>query len=680
MVYAFGTLDSIHKTFAGRIKGEVRRTPISKDDLRGGTTIKKLCRNAIFKALTKELNLNGAAFEKLWRDEDKKLINTGGIAYEVFDAVRISFFQDSRYNYIALQPTFYIENRKKLSKDILREISRLFYKQLLAPVGKPQLNANYDAFIEKWRIILFGKGKLSFDYPVRSGSGFKFSISPNTMYSSIMRAQTNRALLLPQQFDKNQILHNGIQYLEPELQFIDKHSGGMVKDFHPMRGLIRNRPYDYPLNGNVFDPEINLGIICPPEFGHQVFGFLNRLNQPIGAGNSNPDYLMDYPGFLSAYNVPLNIPAFQSGFWQRCILPVNTVDEKQAALSILETIKVAIDKLVETKKKIVIVIFIPTSWNHFTQINTEQEKFDLHDHIKAYAAQNGIATQFLREDTLTDLLVCQVNWWLSLSFYVKSLRTPWILTGLERNAAFVGLGYSVDHRNKKEKVVLGCSHIYNANGQGLKYKLSKVEDCTYDRKNNPFLSYQEGYKFGVIIREMFLTATGDLPKRVVVHKRTPFKRDEVRGIVDSLRKSGIDEADLIEINFEDNARFVAMSVKGANIEAHGFPVSRGTCFLLDSSSALLWTHGIVPSIKEDYRSYFLGGKNVPVPLKIIKHYGNSNISTIATEILGLTKMNWNSFDLYTKLPATIETSNEIARIGWLLNRFEGKTYDYRNFM
>lgn len=40
-------------------------------------------------------------------------------------------------------------------------------------------------------------------------------------------------------------------------------------------------------------------------------------------------------------------------------------------------------------------------------------------------------------------------------------------------------------------------------------------------------------------------------------------------------------------------------------------------------------------------------------------------------------MNWNSFDLYTKLPATIDSSNQIARIGNLLTRFEGKTYDYR---
>jgi len=34
---------------------------------------------------------------------------------------------------------------------------------------------------------------------------------------------------------------------------------------------------------------------------------------------------------------------------------------------------------------------------------------------------------------------------------------------------------------------------------------------------------------------------------------------------------------------------------------------------------------------------------------------------IGEEILGLSKMNWNSFDLYTKLPATVETSRQIAK-------------------
>jgi hypothetical protein len=49
-------------------------------------------------------------------------------------------------------------------------------------------------------------------------------------------------------------------------------------------------------------------------------------------------------------------------------------------------------------------------------------------------------------------------------------------------------------------------------------------------------------------------------------------------------------------------------------------------------------------------------------------------------ILGLSKMNWNTFDLYTKLPATIDSSNEIARIGTMLDRFSEASYDYRLFM
>jgi argonaute-like protein implicated in RNA metabolism and viral defense len=53
---------------------------------------------------------------------------------------------------------------------------------------------------------------------------------------------------------------------------------------------------------------------------------------------------------------------------------------------------------------------------------------------------------------------------------------------------------------------------------------------------------------------------------------------------------------------------------------------------------------------------------------------------IGDEIPGLSKMNWNSFNLYTKLPATVETSKQIARISALLERFGSASYDYRLFM
>lgn len=99
-----------------------------------------------------------------------------------------------------------------------------------------------------------------------------------------------------------------------------------------------------------------------------------------------------------------------------------------------------------------------------------------------------------------------------------------------------------------------------------------------------------------------------------------------------------------------------------------------------NNTMYLYTHGIAPSVKAASRKYFQGGKSVPLPLKVIRYYGSSNMAQIANEILGLSRMNWNSFNLYSKLPCTIESSNQIAQIGWLLSQFEGSLYDYRFFM
>ncbi|WP_167881948.1 SIR2 family protein [Leptospira bouyouniensis] len=677
-IYAFGTLNEINNIFSGRLKSAISRTPVSFEELKTGTTIRKIYLQTIIKGICQTNDLLDSRLDRIWIKTDKKNINLDSKTFEVFDAVRISFFFDRKYTYISLNPTFEIIDFKGISKEQKGKIARKYYDDLMK--GKP--NINFNAFLEKWKRILFvNNQKLEFDYPFNSGSGFKFSISTETMHVGIMKTNSRSEIKIPKDFDTRTLVHHGLQYSEPQLEFFNKITNKIVSDFHPMRGLTKNRPYDYSMNGNVHDGEVNLGIICDSSFKEKIFNFLNQLNETRNAGGFNPDYLIDYPGFLKSYGIPLNIPHFNSEFWKECSVLLKEKDIKKIGLELLGSIKKRIDQLASINKRIVVVVFIPTAWNEFTMIQDDNEKFDLHDQVKAYAAQIGLSTQFIREETLTDPLSCQVNWWLSLSFYVKSMRTPWVLQGLDSKTAFVGIGYSLNHRQAREKVVLGCSHIYNAKGQGLKYRLTRVEDCIFDRENNPFLSYEDAFKFGVLIREMFVNSMGgELPSRVVVHKRTHFKKEEKKGIVDSLRNSGIEYIDLIEINYEENACFTSLNLRDEKLLPHPYPLSRGTCFVFDSTSALLWTHGRVQSVKAENHNYYLGGKNIPKPLKIKKHYGSSDIGTIASEILGLTKMNWNSFDLYSKLPATIHSSNEIARIGWILNRFEGRTYDYRYFM
>ena len=180
------------------------------------------------------------------------------------------------------------------------------------------------------------------------------------------------------------------------------------------------------------------------------------------------------------------------------------------------------------------------------------------------------------------------------------------------------------------------------------------------------------------IKDLFHNSFSEIPKRVVIHKRTPFRKEEIKGLVESLSSAGIKSIDLIEISYEDDLKCFALNQNHTDVD--DYPVRRGMCFPISENTMYLYTHGIAPSVRNPKWRYFQGGKSVPLPLKVVRHYGSSDMAQIATEILGLSKMNWNSFNLYSKLPCTIESSNEIARIGWLLSHCEGSLYDYRYFM
>ena len=326
----------------------------------------------------------------------------------------------------------------------------------------------------------------------------------------------------------------------------------------------------------------------------------------------------------------------------------------------------------------VILIYVPKEYEVLTSFSDDHIHFDLHDFIKAYAAQKRISTQFVREKTIESELHCQIMWALSLAIYVKAGRIPWTITGIQPETAFAGIGYSVTDGPNGKNIVVGCSHIYSSDGQGMKYKLSKVQDFTLDGKKNPYLSENEAYRLGLNIKDLFHKSFSEMPKRVVIHKRTPFIKEEIKGLVESLSSNGIQSIELLEVTYEDNLKCFALNQGNTDID--GFPVRRGLCFPVNNNTMYLFTHGIAPSVISQIRKYFQGGKSIPLPLKIVRHYGNCDISLLATEILGLSKMNWNSFNLYSKLPCTIESSNEIARIGWLLSQFEGTLYDYRFFM
>ncbi|MCL6294909.1 SIR2 family protein [Jejuia spongiicola] len=673
-VFALSTLSEINKVFGDGIKGDISRVPISKNDIKNVTNFKTLMLQAVVKSLSKNDIIESNNKDKLWIKKPVKNVVENGQQISIHNSLLLSFFFDyhKKYAFLTFRPSVHLKSQAEISKEVKQNLSKTSLEKLF--------NKQYDEILEGWKNTLFKGSNLKFEFPNQSGTGFEFSLSKSTSFAEIMVADKNFRAYQPNRYDKRLTQHKGVQFLEPQLIFTNINSNKLFKDFHPMRALKNHKPYDSQLNGVIYSNEINLGVICGKNYSKIFFEFLNGLNQRHKS-NVNLDYLIDFPGFSTAYNIPINIPLPEDeDKWLDIEISHSNGEVKDIALNLARLITSKIEQLANKESQSTIVIFIPIEWEPYYRYEENGEEFDLHDYIKAYAASKGVSTQLIQEDTLHDNLKCQIFWWLSLSFYVKSLRTPWVLNNTEKDTAYAGIGYSLKSTGNKTDIVVGCSHIYNSEGQGLKYKLSKVDDFYLDGQANPFLSYNDAFQFGVSIRELFYNSMNKLPSRVVIHKRTRFTKDEIKGITESLQMAGIHKIDLIEINYEADARFVATSVYNGEMQIDRFPLSRGTCIITGATTALLWTHGIVPSVKNPSYRYYLGGRSIPAPLKIIKHHGDSNINTIATEILGLTKMNWNSFDLYTKLPATINSSNQIARIGKLLSRFEGKTYDYRLFI
>lgn len=270
---------------------------------------------------------------------------------------------------------------------------------------------------------------------------------------------------------------------------------------------------------------------------------------------------------------------------------------------------------------------------------------------------------------------CRVRWWLSLALYAKALRTPWRLDCLDDETAFVGIGYSIDSlANLGNHVLLGCSHIYSARGEGLQFRLGRIENPII-RGRNPFMSEDDARKTGETIRQLFFDAKMRLPKRVVVHKRTPFTEEEQKGFVQGLE--GVPNIELIEINIDDSLRYLSSKMGDRRLEIDGFPVQRGTVVIQDANTALLWVHGSAPSAKNPKFKYYQGKRRIPAPLLLRRYMGQSDVVQVATEILGLSKMNWNTFDYYSHLPATIASASAIAKVGTYLSGFGRASYDYR---
>lgn len=674
-VVALGTIDGVKDAFGLSIQGSIDRSPVDQHELSyDDGVVVSLFRSALVRCIASAPGLATDGKARLWETSSYGRHRDAGTEYRLHHAALVSLRRIGSTQYLVLKPSLFIAD--PLGAEAPREVT----KRIKIAVLGYQHNDKFSEAMRRWQDHLFpGPQSITHEYPPKCGSTFRFQLSHIPAFARIGDLQRRQAIQFDSKFEKH-LTQSGFELPEPRLLFASGTPGAKsVHDPHPMRGIIQNRPYDFALTRLALADRVAVGVVCPKAEAKAFHDFLGRIFQPHPEPKGAQEYLLDFPGFQAAFRVPIHLPAqpFSAG-WMTCPEPPAEMETPLRAVELARQIMVAIDAMQSASAPNVVVIFIPKRWESLRIVRSPGHCFNLHDYLKAQCIRRGIATQLIEEETLSDTQQCRVYWWLSLALYAKSKRTPWLLEGLEEGTAYAGLGLSIDtDAATGQHVVLGCSHIYSSKGEGLRYRLSKVENPII-RRGNPYLSGDDARRLGESIRQLYFDAALKLPDRVVIHKRTPFQREERDGLRQGL--AGVRRIDMVEINIEANMRYIASVVDSQGKFQHDrFPVRRGTVVQLDDYSAMLWNHGVTNALAAG-RKYYQGKRRIPAPLILRRHAGDAPLETLAREILGLSKMNWNTFDLYAKLPATIASSNEIARIGTLLDRFSDASYDYRLFM
>ena len=273
--------------------------------------------------------------------------------------------------------------------------------------------------------------------------------------------------------------------------------------------------------------------------------------------------------------------------------------------------------------------------------------WNIHHAIKAHAMSSGLTTQFAWESTLRGQSGNQdpasTAWNFMTALYYKAGNIPWQLERMPENTCFVGVSFYKESPHPNANMQSSLAQVFSGAGEGI---VLKGERAVVDKKRDRKAHLDERGAELLLRRalETYEAVHQNRPTRVVVHKTTRYWPEELSGFRKAL--GDIRRSDFLALEHLDH-RFMRFGKE---------PPLRGTVISLADTHHVLYTQGYVPFL----RTY--PGLRIPNPLEVVEHHGDSTAEAVCSEILALTKVNWNSCFFGGSVPITIRFAKSVGKI------------------
>jgi len=283
---------------------------------------------------------------------------------------------------------------------------------------------------------------------------------------------------------------------------------------------------------------------------------------------------------------------------------------------------------------------------------------ELHDVLKARSMRYGVPLQFVlpatydtnkvrKQSAATGRVLSQQDeatkaWNIHTALYYKAGGFPWALVRDPHalDSCFIGVSFYYEPGGT---LATSTAQVFDERGEGVIVRGGPAKQTKSDRR--PFLEAADAERLLLDALKRYRSEHKRLPARVVVHKTSRYRPEEVEGLQAAADAERISDLEL-----------VALGPSSTRFSPHRAAPPRGTYVYLDERQQILYTSGAVPF----YELY--PGPYVPTPLGIYLQQSEQPAEQHAIEILALTKLNWNNSRLDGREPITMRAARSIGTI------------------
>ena len=491
---------------------------------------------------------------------------------------------------------------------------------------------------------------------------------------------------------------------EPELEF-----AGYERHIDIRQGLVLHGPLDH--QGSTAPTNIRVGVVGSPQSVEGLCSWLEHCRSEIGGkqGSRQPNLFPAFPG--CRHDAGLRSSIILASELHREIPQRQIADLIKSASSndlVREAAKLFIGEfeyLVQNTNVDILMCAWPFELleamepstpldmddvsarvaDQGTEETTEEDEdagadastLDFHDLLKAKGMTLRKPMQVVRPSTYDETMLRKQRnrdklrqvqdeatraWNIHTALYYKAGGTPWRLVrnAGEYETCYVGISFykSLDG----SKIMTSVAQIFNQRGEGVVLRGGKAKLTKDDKR--PYLETADAYKLLADTLDKYKETHKHPPARIVLHKTSRYVEEEQEGLFKAAADKGIELVDMVYVS-RTNTRLFRAGV---------YPPRRGTLLMQDASSHVLYTRGSV----EYYKTY--PGTYPPLPLSLTYTDLASSPKFVASEVLALTKMNWNNTQFDNADPMTIRAAKQVGSLLKYLDEDDFMEFRYSFYM